>query len=515
MQTRRSEAGSRVLVRSREFISSSGVSVRPVNASILFVIIGAVAACGGGSGGGSRIDTRPDAFSFPGAFQVALSALITSDAVTITGVAAPAPVTVSGGEYSIGCGATFTSQPGEIGNGETVCVRHVSSASYGTSVVTILKVGGFSATFTSTTVAGPAIALGRVFPNLIFSRPVAMVQAPADSTRWFVVEQSGLVRAFANSQAAAAASTFVDISARVGDSSGERGLYSLAFDPDFAVNHYAYLSYTRSSPSLTSYVSRFTSIDGGQTLDPASEAVIITLPQPFTNHNGGQIAFGPDGFLYIAFGDGGSANDPGDRAQDTTSLYGTILRIDVSALPYTIPAGNPFFGNARCPDGSGTAACPEIFAWGLRNSWRFSFDSLDGSLWAADVGQDLWEEVDLIVNGGNYGWRIREGAHCNIPPAGCVTAGLSDPVAEYGHAVGESITGGFVYRGSLLPALTGSYLFGDYISGRLFRIAPAGSQVEELLDTAYSISSFGEANDGEVYVIDYGGGRLYQVIEAT
>ena len=161
--------------------------------------------------------------------------------------------------------------------------------------------------------------------------------------------------------------------------------------------------------------------------------------------------------------------------------------------------------------------CPEIYAWGLRNPWRFSFDSANGDLWAGDVGQDAWEEVDLIDNGGNYGWRDREGAHCNVayyPAGGCPTAGLVDPVAEYDHGVGESITGGYVYRGSQLPPLAGSYLFGDFITGRIFRLAPGSGDVEELLDTAFNISSFGEANDGEIYAVDYGGGTLQQVVAA-
>ena len=161
--------------------------------------------------------------------------------------------------------------------------------------------------------------------------------------------------------------------------------------------------------------------------------------------------------------------------------------------------------------------CPEIFAWGLRNPWRFSFDSFNGDFWAGDVGQDAWEEVDVIDNGGNYGWRDREGAHCNsvyYPAGGCSTAGLTDPVAEYGHGVGESITGGYVYRGSQVPSLAGSYLFGDFITGRIFRLAPGSTDVEELLDTGLNIASFGEANDGEVYVVDYGGGTLQQVIAA-
>lgn len=357
----------------------------------------------------------------------------------------------------------------------------------------------------------PVVALEPAFPLLAFERPVALVQAPGDAGHWYVVEQAGVVRRFAADDAAADATPVLDIAGRVGDSSGERGLFSLAFDPGFATSGHAFLSYTRSAPSLTSHVSRFASADGGLTFDPASEAVVLTLPQPYSNHNGGQLAFGPDGMLYAGFGDGGSGNDPGDRAQDTTNLFGAILRIDVTPLPYTIPAGNPFGGNPRCPAGSGAAACPEIHAWGLRNPWRFSFDRLTGELWAADVGQGAWEEVDRIEVGGNYGWRIREGAHCNIPSTGCATAGLTDPVAEYDHGVGRSVTGGFVYRGSALPALVGSYVFADYVSGRVLRVAPGGATAEELLDTSLNVSAFGEDAGGELYVVDHDGGGIWRL----
>jgi len=357
----------------------------------------------------------------------------------------------------------------------------------------------------------PGAELQPAFPNLSFSKPLALLQAPGDDDRWFVVEQSGVVRVFMNDDQAATTTTFIDITSRVGDSSGERGLLGLAFDPDFAVNGHVYLSYTRSAPTLVSYLSRFTSVDGGQTLDPSSEVVILTLQQPYANHNGGHVAFGPDGLLYAAFGDGGSANDPGNRAQDTSNLFGSIIRIDVATLPYSIPAGNPFVGNAHCAAGSGSAPCPEIFAWGLRNPWRFSFDRETGVLWAGDVGQGAWEEVNRIVGGRNYGWRIREGAHCNIPPGDCPTMGLEDPVAEYDHAAGSSITGGYVYRGSRNPPLRGSYVFGDFVSGRVFRLASGGSTVEEMLDTGRSISSFAEANDGEMFLVDYAAGTLHRL----
>jgi glucose/arabinose dehydrogenase len=300
----------------------------------------------------------------------------------------------------------------------------------------------------------------------------------------------------------------------VGTANGELGLLNMAFDPDFASNGFVYLSYTRSGPPVASYISRFTSTDGGQTLEPASELVLLTLPQPYNNHNGGQLAFGPDGFLYAGFGDGGSAYDPENRAQDTASLWGTIIRIDVNTVPYTIPAGNPFAGNALCAAGTGVAACPEIFAWGLRNPWKFSFDRATGSLFAGDVGQGAWEEVDLIENGGNYGWSIREGAHCNTPSTNCPTSGLTDPVAEYDRTLGSAITGGYVYRGNAINGLAGSYVFGDFGSGRIFRLANGAPPLEELLDSNALISSFAEDTTGELYVLNYGSGTILRIVEA-
>jgi glucose/arabinose dehydrogenase len=356
---------------------------------------------------------------------------------------------------------------------------------------------------------GATIELEPAFANLSLSQPVALLRAPHDSSRWFVVEQAGVVRVFDNEASVAASTVFINITGRV-TSGGETGLLGMAFDPDFDANRYVYLSYTRSGP-LTSVLSRFQSFDGGQTLDPSSETVILTATQPFANHNGGNILFGPDGLLYFGLGDGGSGNDSQNNAQDNTNLLGAMLRIDVSNLPYQIPSTNPFAGNALCgnggtsPDGS---ECPEIYAWGLRNPWRFSFDRATGDLWAGDVGQSDWEEVDRISIGGNYGWRDREGAHCNAdlyPAGGCPTAGLIDPETEYDHTAGGSVTGGYVYRGAALPALVGSYLFGDFSSGRIFRLAPGAADYEDMLDTTLNISSFGQDIDGELYVLDYGG----------
>ena len=349
--------------------------------------------------------------------------------------------------------------------------------------------------------------------------PVAMVQAPSDTSRWFVIEQQGIVRVFPNMANVSNidVSVFIDISARV-LSGGERGLLGMAFHPNFGNGNFeVFLSYTRNNGGLESAVTRFRSNDNGLTLDDLIEDIILTIPQDFDNHNGGQIAFGPDGFLYAGWGDGGSGGDPLDRAQNTTNLLGTMTRIDVDGgVPYAIPAGNPFAANAAnpCTLGFGGGDCPEIYAHGLRNPWRWSFDRQNNDLWVGDVGQNQWEEVDRVVAGGNYGWDDREGAHCFEPATGCVTNSI-DPITEYDHMQGQSITGGYVYRGSAIPELQGSYVYGDFVSGRIWAI-PANSQQgavgQELLDTTFGISSFAEDSDGELYIIDYGG-AVHRIVD--
>ncbi len=368
----------------------------------------------------------------------------------------------------------------------------------------------------------PALQLTRVFPALAFTQPVLAAQAPGDDARWFVVEQAGRVLVFENLTGVDATSVFIDITTRVqgGDAEGdERGLLGMAFDPRFSSNGRVFLHYTvDDAGQLQSVLAAYTSLDGGATLDPASEVILLTVDQPFNNHNGGHLAFGPDGMLYMALGDGGSGGDPDNNAQNTHTLLGKILRIDVSSgTDYAIPTGNRFFGNDRCATGSGDAPCPEIHAYGLRNPWRFSFDDATDDLWVGDVGQGDWEEIDRIVAGGNYGWRIREGTHCFNPPSGCPTENggdpLIDPDVEYGHDIGASVTGGYVYHGAGVSALAGRYVFGDFGSGRIFAHTPdSGVRTpDELLDTSLSISSFAEGADSEIYIVDYFGGGLYRL----
>ncbi len=355
----------------------------------------------------------------------------------------------------------------------------------------------------------------RVFPALSFQQPVLALQAPADDSRWFVVEQSGTVRAFDNNDAVSADSLVLDISPRI-HSGGESGLLGLAFDPEFAVNGRVFVHYTRGAGPVESVLAMYESPDDGATLDPASERILLTVNHGSADHFGGHVAFGRDGMLYMAVGDGSSAAGPTDNAQDTRSLLGKILRLDVSSgTGYAIPADNRFAGNARCPSGAGAASCPEIFAFGLRNPRRFSFDSGTGTLWAGDAGQDHEEEINRIQNGGNYGWNIREGMHCVDPGADCPWVNGADslafPQATYGRDLGASVTGGVTYRGSRTGALVGRHVFGDYASGRIFLHDPdAHRPPREMLDSTLAISAFAEGIDGDIYVVDHAGG-LYRL----
>ncbi len=348
-----------------------------------------------------------------------------------------------------------------------------------------------------------------------------LLQAPGDDARWWIVEQGGIVRTFENASDVAAANVFVDLSDRI-DAEDERGLLGMAFHPDWPQPPEVFLNFVPSDV-LRSHVVRLRVREGNLlALDPASEQLVLAIDQPDTNHNGGGLAFGPDGFLYLGFGDGGGSGDPGDRAQSLTTLLGKFLRLDVdgTGAGYAIPADNPFAGNAPCTRGATPAApCPEIWAFGFRNPWRWSFDRATGALWAGDVGQGAWEEIDVVEKGLNYGWRYREGAHCFSPPTGCPGPGevrggapIVDPVVEYGRALGFSVTGGYVYRGAAIPALQGRYVFGDFGTGRIFAHDPgvAGSRTELLHATA-NLSSFAEDLAGELYAVDWEGGGIYRL----
>ncbi len=347
-------------------------------------------------------------------------------------------------------------------------------------------------------------------PNLV--QPTKILLEPVTDGRWFVLQKGGQIVTFpANNPNSV--TEYMDLTdGRSIRTNSEGGLLGMAFHPDYPSTPEIFLSYTiqHPNPDMRHVLSRMVLDDVNSPGAGTVEQVILEVDQDFDNHNGGDIAFGPDGYLYFGLGDGGDANDPLRRAQNTTRLLGSMLRIDVrgTGAGYDIPADNPFASNAKCGPGANADNCPEIYAWGLRNPWRWSFDPDTGQLWLADVGQGAWEEVDLIELGGNYGWRCREGAHDTINAPDCTGGGLIDPVTEYSHSVGNSITGGYVYRGSAIPELEGLYVFADYGSGRFWAARPDGQGGygnDELIDTNIQPTAFGVGPDGELYFVDING----------
>lgn len=341
------------------------------------------------------------------------------------------------------------------------------------------------------------------FPKLSFTRPVDFQHAGDNSNRLFVVEQRGVISVFQNDENAAEKGSFLDIESRVDDSSNEQGLLGLAFHPNYESNGYFYVNYTASNPNRT-VISRFkVSSSNPSQADASSELVLLEYDQPYSNHNGGQVSFGPDGYLYIAVGDGGSGGDPKENGQNRKTLLGSILRINIDqengSTHYSIPQDNPFANNSE-------GFKEEIYAYGLRNPWRFSFDSANDKLWVGDVGQNKYEEIDIVKKGGNYGWNTMEGFHC-FKSTDCDTNGLELPIWEYGHTQGDiSITGGFVYRGAILKELEGLYIYADYVSGRIWSLDstdPANPINIELLDADFPISSFGVDQNQELYICGF------------
>jgi quinoprotein glucose dehydrogenase len=403
------------------------------------------------------------------------------------------------------------------------------------------------ATFTCPAQELPKITLARVFPKLQIERPVWMSEAPDGSQRLFIVYQSGKILIAKKNSDGADAKEFFNIEERDPTAGGQNecGLLSLAFHPGFTTNHLFYVYYNQlnknknNSPQnypIRSVISEFKVSDAdADKADLKSERIVLEVPQPFGNHKGGQISFGPDGFLYIGLGDGGLGDDPFGSGQSTSTLLAKILRIDVNTrgmmgkgksqhpLQYGIPNDNPF---VKEPDMGDHGARHEIFAYGLRNPWRYSFDSKTGDLWCGDVGQNLWEEVDLIVMGGNYGWSVREGAHHFKPgPRG---ATYDEPVIEYphqnrfqkdamfpDHQIGLCVIGGYVYHGKKSPSLEGVYIYGDYNLGEFWglrydAVTKKAVAHGELLKQADNIDSFAEDADGEVYALMQSG-KIYQL----
>ena len=343
-----------------------------------------------------------------------------------------------------------------------------------------------------------------------YNNPLYVTAPPGDTARLFVVEQAGTIRVVQHGQLLT--TPFIDITGRVG-SGGERGLLSVAFHPSYATNGFFYVNYTDLNGDT--HVERFTvSAADSNVADTATHKLILFVKQPYANHNGGLVLFGPDGLFYIGMGDGGSGGDPQNRAQTPDSLLGKLLRIDVDGGdPYAIPNGNPY------KNGGGGGGAPEVWALGFRNPWRFSFDPPSGQLYVADVGEVSWEEVDVepaSQPGLNYGWHIMEGAHC-FNPDPCSSAGLILPRIEYSHADGCAVMGGYVYRGARSPALVGQYFFSDLCSGwlRSFTFSNNAVATRTLWSPDVGLSSphsFGQDANGEIYVVD-GAGTVYRIAE--
>lgn len=341
-----------------------------------------------------------------------------------------------------------------------------------------------------------------------FALPIFLTHAGDGSQRIFVVEKVGRVQIIQDGKRLN--DPFLDITNIVGASGYEQGLLGLSFHPEYRNNGLFYLNYTNRSGDTVVAEYRV-SRDDPNKADPTSARVVLGFDQPFPNHNGGMIAFGPDKYLYIGIGDGGSAGDPLRAGQDSKTWLGKILRIDVNGSPYLIPSDNPFV--------TGDAGLAEIWSLGWRNPWRFSFDRLTGDLYVGDVGQNSYEEVNVEKQGSpgglNYGWNVMEGLHCFQPRRNCNQTGLVLPVAEYNHEMGISITGGYVYRGSQYPDLQGYYFFGDFGSGRIWALKETAIgqwEMTQLFSTGFPLSSFGEDESGEIYLLDFASGSIYQLI---
>jgi hypothetical protein len=359
----------------------------------------------------------------------------------------------------------------------------------------------------------PNIQLIQAFPNLTFTSPLYLTHSNDGTNRIFVIQQNGIIKVFPNDSniTSANAKTFLDISNKISAASGEEGLLGLTFHPNFINNGYFYIDYTAPSP-LRTVISRYkVSAGNPDKADSLSEYKILEINQPFTNHNGGTVMFGLDGYLYIGMGDGGSSGDPNNNAQNTQVLLGKMLRINVndttSSTRYTIPPTNPFFNNPSSGRG-------EIFCWGLRNPWKYSQDAVTGLIYCGDVGQGTWEEIDILQAGKNYGWRVMEGFACYNPASNCDTSGKTLPIKVYGHTSSAcSITGGYVYRGLRRPELKGAYIYGDYCNGKIWMLRYDNGTVtsDSLLTTLpTALSSFGIDQFNELYLVGYSSGKIYR-----
>ncbi len=372
-------------------------------------------------------------------------------------------------------------------------------------------------TVAANVLSAQTIGFQLAFPNLTFVNPVDIQSANDGSDRTFVVEQAGRIKVFDNDDSVTSAGDFLDI--RTSVLSDDRfGMLGMTFHPNYAENGYFFLHYTAANPQR-SVISRFTVSAGDPNIaDPGSELVLLEIGQPHKFHNGGQLAFGPqDGYLYIGMGDGGPGSDPSGHGQNRETLLGSFLRINpdssANGLNYIIPEDNPFIGNAM-------GYREETYAWGFRNPWRFSFDPVTGWLWSAGNGENLWEEIDLVEKGKNYGWKIMEGNSCFSPSIGCDTSGLALPVWVYGGNpnIRRSVVGGFVYRGSEQPSLAGKYIYGDFLLGDIWALSYDGINPPENTLIANNfpwLSTFGLDEAGELLMADWINGHIYQFVPPT
>lgn len=360
---------------------------------------------------------------------------------------------------------------------------------------------------------GVALNLQTIAEDL--DRPLFLTGPTGVSGQLYIVEQGGQILLYSGGEVLA--EPFLDLSGTVGSSSGELGLLGMALHPDYLLNGFFYVHYTNGDGNSTFARYRRSLLNTNEA-DPGSASVLLTVEQPQSNHKGGMLAFGPDGYLYIALGDGGGANDPDNNAQSLDTLLGKILRIDVDGdAPYAIPEDNPFVNT----DG----ARPEIWAYGLRNPWRFSFDRQSGDLWIGDVGQNAFEEInfqDSTSGGGvNFGWRPREGFTCRTGEEDCELPGATDPLLAYFRLGSQAVTGGYMYRGGAIPALNGTYLFADFVGHAVYSLTQPGGEIKVLNETENlqgdsvdfgGIASFGEDSAGELYIVDYGNGAVYKIV---
>ncbi len=362
----------------------------------------------------------------------------------------------------------------------------------------------FITAFINVRAQNPDITLVEAFPNLAFNKALHLTHAGDCTNRIFVVTQTGLIYVFPNDSNVMVSQMkmFLNVSNKISSSNGEEGLLGLAFHPEYNSNGYIYINYTASSPFRT-IISRYrVSVGNPDKIDSLSEYKILEINQPYFNHNGGTVMFGQDGFLYIGMGDGGASGDPNNNAQNLQSLLGKMLRINVNDTTptkrYVIPSTNPFHNNP-------SAGKEEIYAWGFRNPWKFSQDNVTGLIYVGDVGETSWEEVNILENGRNYGWKVMEGFSCFNPPTGCDTAGKKLPIKSYSHPAGDcSITGGYVYRGYRRPELRGAYIYGDYCSSRIWMLRYNNGVVTSdslLTQKSFYLTSFGIDQYKELYFI--------------